>query len=70
MAMGKNNNKSKSIKIDNRLVNEIEVLCELLHTNFSTRVKELLVDWQIDKLDELKRKAPDLYQIYLDRTKQ
>lgn len=67
--MNKNFNKSKSIKIDSNLANEVEVLCELLHTNFSTRVKELLVDWQIEKLDELKRKAPELYQTYLDRTK-
>lgn len=62
--------KSKSIKIDTKLANEIEILCELLHTNFSTRVKELLVDWQIDKLDQLKSKAPRLYQIYLDRINQ
>lgn len=67
--MDKFNNKSKSIKIDNTLVKEIEVLCELLHTNFSTRVKELLVDWQIDKLDELKRKAPEIYKAYLEKTK-
>lgn len=61
--------KSKNIKIEEELILQVETLCELLHTNFSNKTKELLVDWKIGKLAELKVKAPDLYNEYLERIK-
>lgn len=57
--------KSKSLKIEEDLIFQIETLCELLHTNFSNKTKELLVEWRIEKLAELKVKAPDIYNEYL-----
>lgn len=59
--------KSKSIKIEEDLIFQIETLCDLLHTNFSAKTKELLVDWKINKLAELKEKSPELFQEYHDR---
>jgi hypothetical protein len=56
--------KSKNIKIDKELVFQIETLCKLLHTNFSNKTTELLVDWQIEKLLDLKNKAPEIYEKY------
>lgn len=53
--------KSKNVKIDEELSHQLEVLCKLLHTNFSNKTKELLVDWKINELDRLKDKAPELY---------
>ena len=53
--------KSKNVKIDEELSHQLEVLCKLLHTNFSNKTKELLVDWKINALDRLKDKAPELY---------
>ena len=54
--------KSKNVKIDEELSHQLEVLCKLLHTNFSNKTKELLVDWKINELDRLKDKAPELYE--------
>ena len=56
--------KSKSIKIEDELSHQIECLCNVLHTNFSNKVKELLVNWKIDELNRLKDKAPELYEAY------
>jgi len=60
--------KSKNIKIEDELVFQVETLCKLLHTNFSNKTKELLVDWKIEKLSELKEKAPDIYEEYIRQT--
>ena len=59
--------KSKNIKIEEDLIFQIETLCELLHTNFSAKTKDLLVDWKINKLAELKEKDPELFQEYHNR---
>lgn len=56
--------KSKNVKIDEELSHQLEVLCKLLHTNFSNKTKELLIDWKINELDRLKDKAPELYEAY------
>ena len=56
--------KSKNVKLDEELSHQLEVLCKLLHTNFSNKTKELLVDWKINELDRLKDKAPELYEAY------
>lgn len=58
--------KTKNIKIDDELLTQIEVLCEILHTNFSSKTKELLVDWKIKELKRLKEYAPELYEQYLE----
>ena len=46
----KTTTKTKNIKIDNELLTQVEVLCEILHTNFSSKTKELLVEWKIKEL--------------------
>ena len=56
--------KSKNVKLDEVLSHQLEVLCKLLHTNFSSKTKELLVEWKINELDRLKDKAPELYEAY------
>ena len=56
--------KSKNVKLDEDLSHQLEVLCRLLHTNFSNKTKELLVQWQINELDRLRVKAPELYATY------
>ncbi len=61
--------KSKNVKIDEELSHQLEVLCKLLHTNFSNKTKELLVDWKINELDRLKDKAPELYEAYQEAIK-
>ena len=61
--------KSKNVKLDEDLSHQLEVLCKLLHTNFSSKTKELLVEWKINELDRLKDKAPELYEAYQKATK-
>lgn len=56
--------KSKNIKIEDELSHQIECLCNVLHTNFSNKTKELLVNWKIDELNRLKDKAPELLKAY------
>ena len=56
--------KTKNIKIENELIIQIEALCEVLHTNFSVKTKELLVEWKIKELKRLKEDAPELFQAY------
>jgi hypothetical protein len=59
--------KTKNIKIEDDLIREIEVLCEVLHTNFSVKTKELLTEWQIERLAYLKANSPEKFQEYLDK---
>lgn len=61
--------KSKNVKLDEELSHQLEVLCKLLHTNFSSKTKELLVEWKINELDRLKDKAPELYEAYQEAIK-
>ncbi|MGE4330351.1 hypothetical protein [Diaphorobacter sp.] len=61
--------KSKNVKLDEELSHQLEVLCKLLHTNFSSKTKELLVEWKINELDRLKDKAPELYEAYQEGIK-
>ena len=60
----KTTTKTKNIKIDNELLTQVEVLCEILHTNFSSKTKELLVEWKIKELKRLKEDAPELFEKY------
>ena len=59
--------KMKNLKIEDELVVQLEALCEVLHTNFSSKTKELLVDWKIKELKRLKEDAPELYKQYLEK---
>lgn len=61
--------KSKNIKIESGLASEIEALCQVLHTNFSTQAKTLFLEWKIEKIAELKIKAPDLFDQYQELVK-
>lgn len=60
--------KSKNIKLDDELVFQVETLCDILHTNFSVKTKELLVEWKIKELKRLKEDAPELYSKYIEIT--
>lgn len=59
--------RTKNIKVEEELLNQIEILCEVLHTNFSVKTKELLVDWKIKELKRLKEDAPELFDQYLEK---
>ena len=59
--------KTKNIKIEDELVIQVESLCEVLHTNFSVKTKELLVEWKIKELKRLKEDAPELFQAYQEK---
>lgn len=59
--------KIKNIKLEKELMEQIEILCEVLHTNFSSKTKELLVEWKIRELKRLKDDAPELFQAYQDK---
>lgn len=61
--------KSKNIKIEEDLIFQIEVLCEVLHTNFSSRTKELLVNWKIEEIKRLRENAPEMYEKYIQAIK-
>lgn len=56
--------RTKNIKVEEELLTQIEVLCEVLHTNFSVKTKELLVEWKIKELKRLKEDAPELFEKY------
>lgn len=58
------NQRQKNISMDRDLLLQIEALCAVLHTNFSNKTKELLVEWKINELNRLKEKAPELYAQY------
>jgi len=55
----------KTINLDTELDAQIKALCDVLHTNFTSKVKELLVNWKIDELNRLKDRAPELHAAYL-----
>ncbi len=59
--------KTKNIKIEDDLIIQVETLCEILHTNFSVKTKELLVEWKIKELKRLKEDAPELFQAYQEK---
>lgn len=61
--------RQKNISMDRDLLLQIEALCAVLHTNFSNKTKELLVEWKINELDRLKDKAPELYEAYQEAIK-
>lgn len=61
--------KTKNIKIENELIFEIEALCEVLHTNFSVKTKELLVEWKIKEIKRLKEDAPEIFQNFQKKIK-
>ncbi|NCQ52207.1 hypothetical protein GW796_10040 [archaeon] len=61
--------KSKNIKIEEDLSLQIEALCDVLHTNFSNKAKELFMDWKIEELKRLKEKAPEMYDQYIQAIK-
>lgn len=63
------NNKSKNIRIDSNLEKEVSALCEILHTNFSHKTKELLFNWKIEAEKKLKQENPELYKKYLQKLK-
>lgn len=63
------NNKSKNIRIDSNLEKELSALCEILHTNFSHKTKELLFKWKIEQEKKLKKENSELYQKYLTKIK-
>lgn len=61
--------KTKNIKIEDELIFEIEALCEVLHTNFSVKTKELLVEWKIKEIKRLKEDAPEIFQNFQKKIK-
>ena len=61
--------KSKNIKINSDFEKEVSALCEILHTNFSNKTKELLLKWKIDEEKKLKKDSPELYKQYLNKIK-
>lgn len=62
--------RQKNISMDEELLKQLEALCSVLQTNFSTKTKELLLNWKINELNMLKEKAPDLYNQYQELLKQ
>ena len=54
----------KNVKLEDELMGQLEALCEVLHTNFSAKNKELLVEWKIRELKRLKEDAPELFDKY------
>lgn len=59
--------KMKNIKIEEDLILQVESLCEVLHTNFSSKTKELLVEWKIKELKRLREDAPELFLAYQEK---
>ena len=56
--------RQKNISIDEDLLNQLEALCTVLHTNFTNKTKELLVNWKIEEINRLKAIAPELHDAY------
>mgnify|MGYP003596619379 CR=1 FL=1 len=56
--------RQKNISMDEDLLTQIEALCTVLHTNFTNKTKELLVNWKIEELNRLKAIAPELHDAY------
>lgn len=65
----KNNKKIKNLALDFDFAKELEVLCEMVQTNFATKAKELLFQWQIEELKNLEHNAPDLFAKYQQKIK-
>jgi hypothetical protein len=63
------NNKLKNIRINSKLEKEVSALCEILHTNFSHKTKELLFQWKTEEERKLKKDNPELYEEYLNKLK-
>ncbi len=59
-------NKIKTMKIEEQFEREVSCLCKTLHTNFSNKTKELLLEWKIKEEKRLKKESPDLYNKYRD----
>lgn len=57
--------KSKNLRIESNFEKEVSVLCELLHTNFSNKTRELLFKWKLEEEKKLKKYNPELYQKYV-----
>lgn len=64
-----NNKKQKILVLEPEFANELEVLCEIVQTNFATKAKELLFKWQVEELNQLEEKSPLKYKIYLQKIK-
>lgn len=56
--------RQKNISMDEDLLTQVEALCTVLHTNFTNKTKELLVNWKIEELNRLKAIAPELHDAY------
>ena len=56
--------RQKNISMDEDLLTQIEALCTVLHTNFTNKTKELLVNWKIEEINRLKAIAPELLAEY------
>ena len=56
--------RQKNISMDADLLFQVEALCSVLHTNFTNKTKELLVNWKIEELNRLKAIAPELHDAY------
>lgn len=64
-----NKKKTKILSLDADFANQLEILCEIVQTNFATKSKELLFQWQIQELKNLEQKAPELFQKYQQEIK-
>lgn len=60
--------KQKSLLLDEELCEQLEMLCDVMNTNFATKTKDLLMEWKIRELKRLKDDAPDMYEDYLSKT--
>ena len=64
-----NKKKTKILSLDADFANQLEILCEIVKTNFATKSKELLFQWQIQELKNLEQKAPELFHKYQQEIK-
>lgn len=65
----KNNKKIKNIALDIDFAKELDLLCKMVQTNFATKTKKMLFQWQIEELKKLEQNAPDLYTKYQQKIK-
>lgn len=59
--------KQKILTLDAKFAEELEALCETVHTNFSTKTKELLFIWHTEELKKLELNSPNKYHDYLKK---
>ncbi len=64
-----NKKKTKILSLDADFANQLEILCEIVQTNFATKSNELLFQWQIQELKNLEQKAPERFQKYQQEIK-